>query len=69
MSNTSSPSSINPEFDAAYARYQQAIQDYFKAATAALAQYTKALEEAAARCREAEEAIMKVLHRSMAAYS
>jgi hypothetical protein len=61
MPDENSKNTCNPEFDAACARFNDAMQDYFKTATAALSQYVKTVEESAARLRESQQAILDIL--------
>lgn len=53
------------EFDAAYRRFQEAVQGYLMAASAALLEYTKAMEEAANLFRENQQDVMELLQRSL----
>jgi hypothetical protein len=61
MSDENSQKTCNPEFDAACARFNEALQEYFTTATEALAQYVKTVEESSARLREAQQAIFDIL--------
>lgn len=63
MADDRNPS--DSDFDAATQRFQEAVQSYLATASAALLDYTKAMEEAANRFRETQQDVMELLQKSL----
>ncbi len=59
------PSNTETDLDAAYQRFQEAVQHYFKTAGEALAEYTRTMEEAGVRFRDSQQSVMELLQKSM----